>query len=209
VARTAALRRRKPGITGGDPEGADHAVAASGQRRRARRLLAAVLLPLALVTALLAFGLTRDPTVITSPLIGRRAPDFTLRSQDGSSVTLSDLRGHVVLVNFWASWCTACHEEHQDLIAAWNRYRDRGVVLLGVLYQDSPSSAAAFMRDNGGDWPVLQDPGGEVSLAYGVYGAPETFFIAPDGTIVDKRVGASSFDLLSAHINGLLDRETV
>jgi cytochrome c biogenesis protein CcmG, thiol:disulfide interchange protein DsbE len=200
----------------GDATAVDHGptsgngspVARPEQRRRGRRLLAAVLLALALVTALLAFGLTRDPTAIVSPLIGRRAPDFTLRSQNGESISLSDLRGHAVVVNFWASWCTECREEHQDLLAAWNRYRDRGVVLLGVLYQDSPGNAAAFMRDNGGDWPILQDPGGEVSLRYGVYGAPETFFIAPDGTIVDKRIGASSFEFLSSHIDRLLAGRT-
>src|SRR5207247_2148664 len=82
-----------------------------------------------LVAGLLAFGLTRDPGVVGSPLIGRPAPEFVLRTLDGSRIiALSDLRGQVVVVNFWASWCAACREEHPNLLAAWNRYRDHGVV---------------------------------------------------------------------------------
>jgi cytochrome c biogenesis protein CcmG, thiol:disulfide interchange protein DsbE len=185
---------------------AGRSIPTSEEKRRSHTLLVAVLVALALVAGLLTFGLTRDPTLIRSPLLGRLAPDFSLRTQGGDPIRLSDLRGHVVVVNFWASWCIPCREEHPDLLAAWNRYRDHGLVLLGVIYQDSPGNARQFMQENGGDWPILEDPGGEVSIDYGVYGAPETFFIGPDGRIADKRVGASSFEQLSNRISGLLER---
>ena len=189
-------------------ESVEHSVAPLTARRRTLTLATSGLVALSIVTAILAYGLARDPTVIRSPLIGRMAPNFSLRDEDGDVIRLSNLRGHPVIINFWASWCTGCREEHADLLAAWDRYRDRGVVLLGVLYQDSPSTAATFMRENGGDWPILQDPRGDVSLAYGVYGAPETFFIAPDGTIVDKRIGPSTFEMLSSQLSDLLAKET-
>src|SRR5438046_3076809 len=91
-------------------------------------LLAAVLATVAVLTSLMAFGLRRDPTVITSPLLGRRAPDFSLPTLAGTKmIRLSDLQEQVVVVNFWASWCSACREEHPNLLAAWERYRDQGV----------------------------------------------------------------------------------
>jgi cytochrome c biogenesis protein CcmG/thiol:disulfide interchange protein DsbE len=158
-----------------------------------------------LLTALLAFGLGRDPTVIRSPLVGRRAPAFTLRTLDGSrTVRLSNLRGQVVIVNFWASWCAACREEHPALQAAWERYRDQGVVLLGVDFEDRKGLAIDFMREMGGDWPVVEDPGGRTALDYGVYGVPETFFIGRDGVVRFKRVGPSSYELLTDQIQHLL-----
>jgi len=161
----------------------------------------------ALLASLFAFGLGRDPTVLTSPLLGRRAPDFSLRTLDGTdSIRLSDLRGQVVVVNFWASWCAACREEHPNLLAAWGRYRDQGVVLIGVDYQDSKTAALRFIKEMGGDWPTVEDAGGRVALSYGVYGVPETFFIDRDGVVRYKQIGASSYELLTEQIHRLLDR---
>jgi cytochrome c biogenesis protein CcmG/thiol:disulfide interchange protein DsbE len=169
--------------------------------------VAAVVAAVGLLTSLLAFGLSRDPTVIRSPLIGRKAPDFTLRTLDGrGTIHLSDFRGQVVVVNFWASWCAACREEHPNLLAAWERYRDHGVVLLGIDYQDSRGAALGYMAELGGDWPVLDDPGGRTAIAYGVYGVPETFFIGRDGVIAHKRIGAASYELLTEQIQRLLSR---
>src|SRR6266498_2341812 len=99
--------------------------------RRSRWMTgSAVIVGVGLLAALFGFGLGRDPSVIRSPLLGRRAPDFALRTLDGSRwVRLADLRGQVVVVNFWASWCAACREEHPALTAAWDRYSDQGVLL--------------------------------------------------------------------------------
>jgi cytochrome c biogenesis protein CcmG, thiol:disulfide interchange protein DsbE len=176
-------------------------------RRSRWVLVAAVLAAVALLASLLAFGLRRDPTVITSPLLGHRAPDFSLPTLDGPSfIRLSDLRGQVVVVNFWASWCAACREEHPNLLAAWERYRDKGVVLIGVDYQDSKTAALRFMREMGGDWPTVEDADGRTALSYGVYGVPETFFIGRDGVVRYKQIGASSYELLTDRIQGLLPR---
>jgi len=169
-------------------------------------VVSAVVAGIGLATALLGFGLSRDPTIIRSPLVGRRAPDFSLRTLGGSqTVRLSNLRGQVVVINFWASWCAACRQEHPALLAAWERYRDQGMVLLGIDYQDQASAAKAFMREMGGDWPILNDPEGRVALAYGVYGVPETFFIGRDGIVRYKQIGASPYELLTDQIQRLLE----
>jgi cytochrome c biogenesis protein CcmG, thiol:disulfide interchange protein DsbE len=170
--------------------------------------LAAVVAVVVLFAGLLASGLGRDPTAITSPLIGRTAPGFQLRTLDGKEmVRLGDLRGQVVVVNFWASWCTECRVEHPVLDAAWKRFRDSGVVIVGIGFQDTRSDALAYLKEAGVTWPAVEDPGSRTALAYGVYGIPETFFIGPDGQIAAKQVGPVSYDRIVAEVDRLLPRE--
>lgn len=189
-----------------DPGGGLPAASPLRPGRRSRWLiLAGVVVAVALIGSLFAFGISRDPRVIRSPLIGRPAPDFSLPTLDGDrTISLSDLRGQVVVVNFWASWCAACREEHPNLLAAWDRYRDQGVVLLGIDEQDTRAAARAYMRELGGDWPILFDADGRVALAYGVYGIPETFFIGRDGVVAFKQIGATSYEVLTDQIQRLL-----
>ncbi|MGH2579301.1 MAG: TlpA family protein disulfide reductase [Actinomycetota bacterium] len=173
-------------------------------RRYSRLVLVLVLVSgLAL---LFGWGLRRDPRLIRTVLAGKQAPDFSLEILDANQrLALSDLRGQVVVINFWASWCTACRLEHPGFVAAWDRYRDRGVVFLGVVFEDSPDAARAAMHELGGDWPQLLDPGSRVAQRYGVYGVPETFFIGPDGTFVYKQIGYTPYDLLVDQVERLLE----
>jgi cytochrome c biogenesis protein CcmG, thiol:disulfide interchange protein DsbE len=155
--------------------------------------------------SVLAFGFTRDPRVLPSSLVGRTAPGFTLREMaTGRRISLGDFRGQAVVLNFWASWCAACREEHPGFVYAWNRYRDSGVIFLGIVFQDTPQSARQYMEEMGGDWPNLLDPSSRTAIDYGVYGVPETFFIAPDGTVAHKVVGATSYVELVRWIERLL-----
>lgn len=173
--------------------------------RRVWLPIGGVMVAVALVAATLASGLGRDPTAIRSPLVGRVAPDFSLRTLDGGrTLHLADLRGQVVIVNFWASWCTECRVEHPALAAAWQRYRDAGVVLLGVDFQDTRADALAYLAGSGATWPAVEDPGSRTALAYGVYGIPETFFIGPDGRIAAKHTGPVAYDQIVAEVSGLL-----
>ena len=110
------------------------------------------------------------------------------------------------MVNFWASWCVSCRQEHPALEAAWQRYRDQGVVVLGIDYQDSSSGARAFVHELGGSWPVLDDPGSRTALAYGVRGVPETFFVSRTGRIAAWHAGPVSSSLLTNEIDRLLAR---
>ena len=181
---------------------------AAAARRRPRRVLlpvAAVAAVVALAAWVLSVGLQRDPTAIRSPLLGRPAPDFALRTLDRDRVVrLGDLRGQVVVVNFWASWCAECRVEHPALSAAWNRFRDAGVVFVGVDFQDDRADALAYLAGTGTSWPVVADPGSRTALAYGVYGIPETFIIGPDGRVTAKQVGPVTYDQLVREITRLL-----
>jgi cytochrome c biogenesis protein CcmG/thiol:disulfide interchange protein DsbE len=174
-------------------------------RRRSGFLLGLSLIPALGFVLLLATGFGRDPRELPSELVGKPAPAFSLPILGGGGrVDLTSLRGQVVVVNFWASWCLACREEHPHLLAAWERYRERGVVLVGIDYQDTEDAALAYAAEMGGDWPLVTDPRSRTAIAYGVYGVPETFVIAPDGTITAKKVGAVTYDWLTTEIEAAL-----
>lgn len=158
------------------------------------------------VIALLAFGLTRDPRSLDSPLPGRAAPDFVLPlmfSED--SVRLAELRGNVIVLNFWASWCVPCLAEHPVLTQAATAYHDRGVRFLGVLYRDSPENADRWIQRLGGaSYPSAEDDGSRTAIDYGLSGVPETFIIGRDGVIAHKHLGPVTADQMARYIEPLL-----
>lgn len=156
------------------------------------------------VVALLAFGLTRDPKIIPSPLPGRAAPDFVLSTLNGDTLRLSDLRGQVVLLNFWASWCLACIDEHPLIVATDQRWRDQGLRVVGVVYQDTPGNAQEWMREKGGTWSNVVDARSRTSIEYGLFGVPETFLIDRRGIIAYKQIGPVTPEVLSHWIPLLL-----
>jgi cytochrome c biogenesis protein CcmG/thiol:disulfide interchange protein DsbE len=151
------------------------------------------LIPLAAlpVVGLLAYGFRTDPRAVPSPLVGRPAPAFELTTFDGKAVRLESLRGKVVVLNFWASWCyPACYEEAPVLQANWLRAKAQGVIVLGVAIQDKEPASLEFIQRFGLTFPNAPDPTGRVSIDYGVYGVPETFVIDRRGVIRRKHVGA-------------------
>lgn len=163
----------------------------------------AIVLPLLL---LLAAGLRHDPRALPSPLLGRTAPPFTLQLFDGRLLRSADVRGRIVVLNFWASWCVpACTDEAPELQAIWNHYRERGVMVVGVNIQDQEKLARAFIRRFGQTFPIGMDPQGTLSIDYGVYGVPETFILNRRGTIARKYAGAVSEDLLAPIILSLAE----
>jgi len=183
--------------------GADAVEGRASRRRWAT--VALVVAPLLLFALLLASGLDGDPRALPSELIGQQAPHFSLpRIDDEGTVDLGDLDGQVVVVNFWASWCIPCRDEHRALSAAWGRYRERGVVVLGVSFEDTPEAGLAFRDELGGDWPLVEDPGSDTAIDYGVFGVPETFVIDPDGTIAAKTTGAVNYEWLTENIERAL-----
>jgi cytochrome c biogenesis protein CcmG/thiol:disulfide interchange protein DsbE len=157
------------------------------------------------VLALLAYGFRVNPRDIPSPLVGRPAPPFALTSFEGAPMQLDALRGKVVVLNFWASWCyPACYEEAPVLERGWRAYRDRDVVVLGVDIQDKDEAGLKFIRDFTLTFPNAPDPRGKVSVDYGVYGVPETFFIDRAGAIRVKHVSAVSDQVFRDTVEALL-----
>ena len=198
------LEQRSPSGVATDASDHDEPEGRESPRTRMRILTLAVLSVLAFAL-LLASGLGKDPRALPSELVGRRAPEFSLPQLGGGPrLELTSLRGQVVVVNFWASWCLACREEHPALLAAWGRYRERGVVFVGIDFEDTEDAALAYADEMGGDWPLVTDPGSRTAIAYGVFGVPETFVIAPDGTIAAKIVGAVTYEWLTDEIDGAL-----
>ncbi len=154
---------------------------------------------------LLAYGFSRDPRYIQSPLIARQAPSFTLPLFGGRTIRLEDLRGKVVFLNFWASWCPPCRAEAKTLEAAWQRYKDREVVFLGIDIQDTEQDARAFLKEFGITYLNARDESGKVAIEYGVCGIPETFFIDREGRITFKQVGALGMPTIMAKLDEALE----
>ena len=167
------------------------------------------------VIGLFVFGLRHDPKDIPSPLPGKPAPPFALAvfapgqpplaRPIGDTIRLSDLRGQVVVLNFWASWCLACRDEHATLSAVAREYVGKPVHFVGSLYQDRTSAGTAWIAEMGGQsYPSVEDPKSRTAIDYGLYGVPETFIISPDGRVARKITGPADAATVSRIVDSLL-----
>ncbi|HEU5388355.1 MAG TPA: TlpA disulfide reductase family protein [Streptosporangiaceae bacterium] len=172
---------------------------------RRTALLAGVAAVVAIIVALMAAGLGRDPSVIASPLVGRMAPNFTLSQLDGPPMTLSRLRGQVVVINFWASWCAECKVEQAALDQTWQQFQDSGVVVVGVNFEDETAAARGYVRTADVTYPVVEDTDSSTALAYGLRGVPETFIVNRSGRIVNRIIGPVEAAALTSAINSTLN----
>lgn len=119
-------------------------------------------------------------------------------------IQLSDFRGQVVVVNFWASWCPPCRDEAPILEQTWRKYKEQGVVFLGVDIWDTERDARAYMAEFDITFPNLIDERGRIAVEYGLTGVPETYFITPDGTISRRVIGAINRTTLEQNIQEVL-----
>jgi cytochrome c biogenesis protein CcmG/thiol:disulfide interchange protein DsbE len=157
------------------------------------------------VVVVLGYGLTRDPRFIASPLPGKEAPDFTLPMLEaGDSISLAELRGNVVIVNFWASWCIPCRQEHPVLLDAARRYADQPVRIIGIAYNDSPEDSRRWLEELGQAYPSLIDQGSRTAIDYGISGVPETFILDRNGVVAFKKFGPLTRAELTAKVDSLL-----
>ena len=131
--------------------------------------------------AVLGIGLVRSQR--GSIRVGDRVPDLTLSTFEGEEIHFADLRGQIVVVNFWASWCKPCEQEARELEQAYQMYKDQGVVFLGVDYVDTETEARAYLAKFGITYPNGPDLGTRISQAFRTLGVPETYIIGPDGRL--------------------------
>jgi len=150
---------------------------------------------------LLAWGLKKAQA---GPVQNGLAPDFTLRGFDGRTATLSELRGQVVIINFWASWCPPCREEAAYLERTWRKYQDRGVVFIGVDYADTDKEALAYIAEFDITYLNGPDIGTRISQTYNIQGVPETFFVDKKGQLRGVHIGPLYPPQLDEKIDELL-----
>ncbi len=153
------------------------------------------------ILALVGWGLAKAQA---GPRSEGEAPDFVLETFDGETIRLSELRGQVVVINFWASWCPPCREEAAYLEETWRAYRERGVVFLGVDYVDTEAEALAYIAEFDITYPNGPDLGTRISQAYRIQGVPETFFVARDGTLRGVKIGPLAPPELEQRLEALL-----
>ncbi len=179
---------------------------AEDKRQSKRFLLFTPIAVFVFIAIAFAWGLTRDPKILPSTLIGKSVPQFSLPPVMGRSLGLStvDLRGDVSLVNVFASWCVECRLEHPLIM----QLKAEGVVTVhGLNYKDKPDDAARWLNSLGDPYTRTgADINGRVGIEWGVYGVPETFVITKDGTIAYKHIGPLSVEVLEKKIIPLIQR---
>jgi cytochrome c biogenesis protein CcmG, thiol:disulfide interchange protein DsbE len=160
----------------------------------------------AVLIGILFMGLGRDPQEIKSPLIGRAAPGFVLREVGtGQPISIDQYRGKPLVINFWATWCGPCYEEHPVLVANARALQPQ-VQFIGVVFQDSEQKIQQFLNERGTAYPTVVDEAGKTAIAYGVGGVPETFFLDGAGNIVAKFSGALSTEMLQENLQKVMVR---
>lgn len=132
---------------------------------------------------------TNPKDTVSGTGIGNLAPDFQLMDMEGQNVTLSNLRGSPVIMNFWASWCSPCRQEMPFLQQIYEDWNNKGVILLTINLRETPSEIMQFMQSNSLSFPVLLDADASVTQNYNVVGIPTTFFVDKDGVIQAKKLG--------------------
>lgn len=163
-----------------------------------------------IVALLLLVGLTMTRSGRGQVAVGEPAPDFSMTTFDGTalegqSFTLSEARGTVVLLNFWASWCIECRPEAAALEQTWQTYKDRGLKVIGLAWADgSEADSLAFIRDYNQTFLLGPDLGTRAGQAYRITGVPETYLIDQNGLIVWRKIGPTNFTELQSVIEPVL-----
>jgi cytochrome c biogenesis protein CcmG/thiol:disulfide interchange protein DsbE len=146
--------------------------------------------------------LTGNPTG-PAPIVDQAAPPFTAALVDGTSLSLTDLEGKVVWLSFGASWCQPCRSENPDILASYEAFRDRGVVVVQVFMQEDQATVADYAGRVGLTYLQIPDPAARLSIEYRILGIPTHFFIDRDGILRQLKVGTMTRDDMTEVLNGL------
>jgi cytochrome c biogenesis protein CcmG/thiol:disulfide interchange protein DsbE len=174
------------------------------QEERPRRW-GVILIWVVIFGILIVLGLGLNRTKEGPVSIGEKVPDFVLTTFDGEQIDTEELRGKVIVINFWASWCKTCEQEAPELEQVYQSFRDDGVVFLGVDYVDTESEALAYLSKFNITYPNGPDLRTRISQAFRVRAVPETYIVSKDGILVDIKIGPyqSFTEIENAVINAL------
>jgi len=170
--------------------------------RQRRWLLVAVVVGAVALLGLLYWGMVRGPSTQVGKTVPLKGPaqDFSVTTLDGKTLKLSDLRGKVVVLNVWASWCIPCQDEAGELNRSYELYKGRDVAFIGIAFNDDTDPMRQFVDKYNVAYPVALDPEGRISIGLGITGVPETYLIDPQGNLTQKFVGP----ITAKQLNGLL-----
>ncbi len=174
------------------------------KEHRSRRFTLVQWLIFALILGSLAIMALQLANVNSGQRDSGLAPDFTITSFDGETITLSEFRGQVVIINFWASWCPPCREEAAYLEATWRKYREQGVIFIGVDYVDTEAKALAYIEEYDITYFNGPDLGTRISQAYRMAGVPETYYLSKNGELHGLKIGPLASPELDQVIDELL-----
>jgi cytochrome c biogenesis protein CcmG/thiol:disulfide interchange protein DsbE len=170
--------------------------------RPARWIAVALAVVLALLIGVLATRDSAATRLVKSPLVGKSVPATTGRTVDGTKTyNIDDHRGEWVLVNFFATWCVPCQQEHDDLVRFAKFHANTGdASVVSVVFSDQAADVKRFFAQRGGSWPVVRDDDGGIATAYGVAKVPESYLVAPNGLVAAKVTGGVNFDFLQQQL---------
>jgi len=186
----------------------------SRKRRQHIIVSSVIVVAAAAFIGILSFGLTLDQSKVPPANIGKAANPFTVTWVQGheilpqapeSGFTLADLKGHPLILNFWASWCVSCREEAHEFEKFWEAHRDKkDVLVVGIAIQDEKASAKKFADFFGKTYMIGLDADGKAAIDYGVSGVPETFMIDKQGVIRHKEIGPINYSILEEYLPQIL-----
>ena len=188
-------------MSGPDPQQMPGVPSAPLPRRWSKAGIIVTFAALLSILGLLAWGVKQSQA---GQRDSGKAPDFTLTGYDGRVVTLSKLRGQVVVINFWASWCLPCRQEAAYLEQTWRKYKDRGVVFIGVDYVDTEKEARAYIQEFDITYINGPDLGTRISQSFNIKGVPETYYVDKNGVLRGVTIGPLQPPELDRKIDQLL-----
>jgi cytochrome c biogenesis protein CcmG/thiol:disulfide interchange protein DsbE len=191
-------------VATGEPTGA--ALRPGAVRLPRNYYLAAAIAPILLLILWGSFLLLR-PTGPMLVRVGDPAPALALADLDGNPVSLAELHGRPVIVNFWASWCGPCVDEFPLLRQAAAAHERDGLAIVGIVFQDRSEAARAFLARMGATWPGVMDPGDGMATRFGIIWPPDSFFIDRDGVVVSRQIGQLSATDLERGLAAILGEE--
>jgi cytochrome c biogenesis protein CcmG/thiol:disulfide interchange protein DsbE len=173
-------------------------------RRRPRTALwitVALAVVLALLIAVLATRKSAGERLVRSPLIGKTVPALAGPTVSGAGYDIDDHQGEWLVVNFFATWCVPCQQEHDDLARFAKAHQaDGDASVVSVVFGDQVDDVRKFFAQRGGDWPVVRDDDGTVATSFGVARVPESYLVAPNGVVVGKVTGGVTYDFLQEQL---------